>query len=209
MFDEFLDKAMDLRALGESFAIATVVRFEAPISGKPGDKAIIHSDGRLWGWIGGGCSQPVIIKEALKALQDGNPRLVRISPSADPHSNEGIVDYSMTCHSGGTLDIYIEPLLPKPRIVILGRSPVAQTLARLAKAIHYAVYVVDPAATKENFPDVDGIRDRWDVQGLAITPHTFVVVSTQGESDEEALEVALGLESHYVAFVASETKAKK
>ena len=101
---------------------------EAPISGKPGNKAIIRADGKLWGWIGGGCAQPVVVKEALKALADGQPRLVRISPSSSPE--EGIVDYTMTCHSGGTLDIYIEPVLPKPHVLILGRSPVAQTLCQ-------------------------------------------------------------------------------
>jgi xanthine dehydrogenase accessory factor len=134
MFDEFVNEAAQLLAKGEAFVTASVVRFQPPISGKPGDKAIIYADGKIWGWIGGGCAQPVVIKEALKALVDGRPRLVRISPTAAPE--EGIVDYTMTCHSGGTLDIYIEPVLPKPHIVILGRSPVAQTLARLGKAIH-------------------------------------------------------------------------
>jgi|SRR5271165_208447 len=197
MFDEFLDKAVELRARGESFAIATVVRFEAPISGKPGDRAIVHSDGSMWGWIGGGCSQPAVIKEALKALQDGSPRLIRISPSANPDAEEGIVDYTMTCHSGGSLDIYVEPVLPKPRVVIFGRSVVAQTLARLANAIHYAVTVVDV---------IENARDH---ARLVTTPQTFVVVSTQGENDEEALEQALSFDSLYVAFVASETKTRK
>src|SRR6202007_1181500 len=110
MFDEFLKKADELVMLGESFAMATVVRYEAPISGKPGDKAIIFADGTVWGWIGGGCAQPVVIEEALKALEDGQPRLIRISPPSS--SEEGIMDYNMTCHSGGTLDIYIEPVFP-------------------------------------------------------------------------------------------------
>src|SRR5579864_2859223 len=106
MFDEFLNKAAELRSRGESFAVALVVRFEAPISGKPGDKAIIYPDGGIWGWIGGGCSQPVVVKEALKALAEGTPRLVRITPSPSSDRGEGVVDYTMTCHSGGSLDIY-------------------------------------------------------------------------------------------------------
>jgi xanthine dehydrogenase accessory factor len=112
IFEQFLNKADELLAKGEPFAVALVVRYEAPISGKPGNKAIIRADGKLWGWIGGGCAQPVIVKQALQALADGQPRLVRISPSSSPE--EGIVGYTMTCHSGGTLDIYIEPVLPKP-----------------------------------------------------------------------------------------------
>src|SRR5215471_1606669 len=117
MFDQFLSKASELLVNHESFAIAVVVRYEAPISGKPGDKAIIFADGKIWGWIGGGCAQPVVAAEARKALADGQPRLVRISPSAD-RAEEGIVDYSMTCHSGGSMDIYIEPVLAKPRLLI-------------------------------------------------------------------------------------------
>src|SRR5271157_5196468 len=153
MFDQFLSKADELVTNGQSFAIAVVVRYEAPISGKPGNKAIIFPDGKIWGWIGGGCSQPVVVREALKALADGQPRLIRISPSSSPE--EGIVDYAMTCHSGGTVDIYIEPVLPKPHILILGRSPIARTLVTLAKAIGYAVSVAAAEADSENFPEAD------------------------------------------------------
>src|SRR5215469_8272121 len=153
MFDQFVAKAAELLAKGEPFVTASVVRFEAPISGKPGDKAIIFQDGRMWGWIGGGCSQPVVVKEALKALADGQPRLIRISPNSSPE--QGIVDYTMTCHSGGTLDIYIEPVLPKPHILILGHSPVAVALAKLGKAINYTVSVAAPEADRERFPDCD------------------------------------------------------
>jgi xanthine dehydrogenase accessory factor len=207
MFDQFLSKADELLAKGEPFAVALVVRYQAPISGKPGNKAIIRADGKLWGWIGGGCAQPVIVKEALKALADGQPRLVRISPLSSPE--EGIVDYTMTCHSGGTLDIYIEPVLPKPHVLILGRSPVAQTLCKLAKTIGYAVSVAAPDADRETFPDADSIQTNFDLAPLKITAQTFIVVSTQGESDEEALEAALRTGSSYVAFVASKTKAGK
>jgi xanthine dehydrogenase accessory factor len=207
MFDQFLNKADELLTGGQSFAIAVVVRYQAPISGKPGNKAIIFPDGKIWGWIGGGCAQPVVVKEALKALADGQPRLIRISPSSSPE--EGIVDYTMTCHSGGTLDIYIEPVLPKPHILILGRSPVAVALARLGKAINYAVSVAAPGADRENFPDADLVQTDLDVSQQKISPRTFIVVSTQGESDEEALEKALLTNAAYVAFVASKVKARK
>ncbi|MGB2667269.1 MAG: XdhC family protein [Candidatus Acidiferrum sp.] len=207
MFDQFLSKADELVTNGQPFAVAVVVRYEAPISGKPGNKAIIFPDGKMWGWIGGGCSQLVVIKEALKALADGQPRLIRISPSSSPE--EGIVDYTMTCHSGGTLDIFIEPVLPKPHILILGRSPVAKTLAKLATAINYAVSVVVPEADRESFPDCDLVQADPDLSQLKITPQTFMVVSTQGEGDKEALEKALRTKADYVAFVASKTKASK
>jgi xanthine dehydrogenase accessory factor len=206
MFDRFLNKASELLATGEPFVVATVVRYEAPISGKPGDKAIIHADGKMWGWIGGGCSRPVVIAEALKALADGRPRLVRISPNAALGEKDGTVDYTMTCHSGGSLDIYIEPVLAKPHIVIMGRSPVAQTLARLGKDINYQISVV-AEADHETFPHADRIAAS--LGEIGVTQQCFLVVSTQGEDDEEAVEAALSSNAAYVSFVASKVKAQK
>lgn len=207
MFDRFLKKAAELLAAGEPFVVATVVRYEAPISGKPGDKAIIRAGGKMWGWIGGGCSQPAVIAEALKALADGRPRLVRISPNAEPGAKQGTVDYTMTCHSGGSLDIYIEPVLAKPHILIVGRSPVAQTLARLGRAVNYEITVAAENADEEIFPDADHILT--DMTHLKAGAQTCVVVSTQGEDDEDALEQALRTDARYVAFVASRVKSQK
>jgi xanthine dehydrogenase accessory factor len=207
MFDQFLKKADELLASDQPFAIAVVVRYQAPISGKPGNKAIIFPDGKIWGWIGGGCAQPVVVKEALKALADRQPRLVRISPSSSPE--EGVVDYTMTCQSGGTLDIYIEPVLPKPHILILGRSPVAVTLTKLAKAINYTVTVAAKEADREDFPDADMVLADLDLSQMKIKPQTHIVVSTQGYQDEEAVEAALRSTATYVAFVASKVKAAR
>jgi xanthine dehydrogenase accessory factor len=209
MFDQFLKETAELIGDGESFVTATVVRALPPTSGKPGDKAIIHADGRISGWIGGGCAQPVVVKEALKALRDGRPRLVRISPS-DSNPEEGIVDYTMTCHSGGALDIYLEPVQLKPKIVILGRSPVARTLAQLANSIGYGISIVSADAAIDGVAGAEIIATNdFNLAGAKITPQTFVVVSTQGERDEEALEQAVNSNASYVAFVASKTKANK
>ena len=207
MFDQFLSKAAELLAKGESFAVAEVVRCLSPISGKVGDKAIVLADGKVWGWIGGGCAQSLVVKEALKALKDGRPRLVRISPSS--LQEEGIVAYNMSCHSGGTLDIYIEPVLPKPHIVILGRSKVGQTLAKLGKTIHYTVSVAAPRMDRGSYPDADDLQTNLNLSGLKVGLQTFIVVSTQGECDEEALEQALQTDASYVAFVASKAKAAR
>ncbi len=207
MFDQFLSKASELLAAGQSFAIAEVVRHQKPVSGKSGDKAIISADGTIWGWIGGGCAQPAVVSEALKALKDGRPRLVRISTGSS--HEEGVVAYNMTCHSGGALEVYIEPVLPKPHILILGRSPVARALARLAKAINYTVTVAGSGVDRETFPEADQIRADLNLFELTTSPQIFVVVSTQGEDDEVTLEAALGIGAFYVAFVASRTKAEK
>ncbi len=209
MLDQFLKQSAELLAKGEAFAVATVVRCQPPTSGKPGDKAIIYADGKLWGWIGGGCAQPVVIREALKALADGKPRLVRISPDASG-GEEGVVDYTMTCHSGGALDIYIEPMLPGPHIVVLGRSPVARTLARLGRTAGYSVSVIAPELAADDFADAVLIQEKdFNLGRVKITPQTYVVVSTQGEGDEEAVEQATDSGAGYIAFVASKTKAGK
>src|ERR1700680_3701602 len=121
MFDEFLSKAGELLSAESPFAVAIVIRHEPPVSGKPGDKAIIRSDGQVWGWIGGGCVQPLVIREALNAMEEGSPRIVRIAPFAESEPTPGIVNYSMSCPGGGALDVYIEAVLPKSRILIFCR----------------------------------------------------------------------------------------
>lgn len=206
MYNIFFDKAGQLHEAGVPYALATVVRFEAPSSGKPGDKAIIKADGTIEGWIGGGCTQPVVIKEAQLALKDGNPRLIRIAAVSDIKKN-GMVVYPMTCHSGGELDVFIEPVYPKPHMVILGHSVVAQTLCRLARAIHYRVTVLAPEADTPLELDARVIQESWDLSAIKATPHTFVVVATQGEGDEAALREVFKTDWSYMAFVASRKKA--
>jgi xanthine dehydrogenase accessory factor len=209
MFDEFLSRAAELRSHEQAFATAIVVRCVPPVSGKPGDKAIIEADGSVWGWIGGGCVQPLVVREALKAIAEGKPRLVRVAPSKTTEPEDGTVSYTMTCHSGGALDIYIEPILAKPQIVIFGRSAVARALCSLGKAIGYRITVIAAGAVAEGFPEADRIKQEMNLSGVELGPETFIVISTQGEQDEEALEQACGTEVTYIAFVASSVKSQK
>ena len=127
---DLLERAAELRRQGRPFVLATVVRSVRPASARPGDRALLLGEGRPTGWVGGGCVHTSIEREAARALADGTPRLVRLSP--EPAQEEGIISYPMTCHSGGTLEIYLEPVLPAPELVILGESPVADALAALA-----------------------------------------------------------------------------
>jgi xanthine dehydrogenase accessory factor len=209
MFDEFLCKASELRTKDCAFAVAIVVKYEPPVSGKPGDKAIIQSDGKVWGWIGGGCVQPLVIREALQAMQEGSPRIVRIAPSGESGPAAGTVNYSMSCHGGGSLEVYIEPVLPKARILIFGRSLAAQSLSRLGKAVGYGISVVAPGASRELFPDADLIAEEVTPGRLVNGSETYIVVATQGEHDEEALEQALRTNARYISFIASHAKARK
>ncbi|HWN03090.1 MAG TPA: XdhC family protein, partial [Candidatus Dormibacteraeota bacterium] len=132
---DILMLAAGLRERGEPFALATVVRCERPTSAKPGAKALIRPDGRVAGWVGGACAEPVVAREALAALRDGQPRLVVLvgDGGRDPARTEGIVHFPMTCHSGGTLEIYVEPFLPKALLVLVGHGPVIETLATVVR----------------------------------------------------------------------------
>jgi len=205
--DAVLEKANGLKRQGISFALATVVRCESPTSAKPGAKAIIDSEGEIDGWIGGGCAQPAVIATAKKALKDGQPRLIRVSPTKDAVVEEGIIDFGMTCHSGGTLDIFIEPVMARPALLIIGGAPSAQVLSVLANRIGFAVTAACPGGDAEMFPEATHRIDGFDLTGVATPP--FVVVATQGKRDEEGLEAALASGAPYIAFIASERKAEK
>jgi xanthine dehydrogenase accessory factor len=206
MFNEFYQIATDLKAQGEPFAAVTVVRNEAPSSGKTGDKAIVKSDGILAGWIGGGCVLSIMMKEVNEALIDGKPRLVRIGPTPTEGGVVGIKEYKMTCYSGGAIDLYIEPVLAKPHIIVLGKSIIGRALIKIAKAADYRVTVVAEDATKEIFPEADVIQTHFDLTKTTFNASTFLVVATQGDNDEKALAAALSVKCRYVSFITSRKK---
>jgi len=148
MRTELLQLAADLARRGEPFVLAMVVRRESFSSAHQGDMAIITADGSYHGWLGGNCTRPVVRRETARALADGQPRLVALSPDPLREARPGVVALPMTCHSGGSVEIYLEPVLPPPRLLLFGDSPGARALAQLGKAMGYAVEVGDPAAAK-------------------------------------------------------------
>jgi xanthine dehydrogenase accessory factor len=190
-----LERAVALRSTNQPFVLATVVRSVRPASAKPGASAIFAS-GTLDGWVGGGCVQTCIETEARHALADGRPRLVRLSPDVDPAragaEEEGILSYPMTCHSGGTLEIYLEPVLPPPDLVVLGDSPVAQGLVALAAPLGFR-------ATLHSDPE--------DALQLAEPADSWVVIAGMGDRDDLAVKAALESGAAYVAVVASRKRA--
>lgn len=200
--------AADLAKQGEAFALATVVRREAPSSARVGDSALITQGGAFHGWLGGSCTQPTVVREALHVLADGTPRLIALSPDPESDRRAGVVALPMTCHSGGCVDIYVEPVLPVPRLLVFGLSPAAQALARLAKAMGYTVDAVDPGADRAMFPEADRVLTSLDASQLKSWPgargaQLFAVVATMGERDETAILSALALEPSYIGVVAS------
>jgi xanthine dehydrogenase accessory factor len=207
--DTLLSRAAELDGAGRPFATATVVAVRRPTSARPGARGIVHPDGSIEGWVGGSCAQPIVVKEALRSLADRQPRLLRIAKDqpSDSRRGDGIIDYVMTCHSGGTLEIYVEPHLPAPLLWIAGTTPVAGALVTLGAAMGYRVTLVDPIADEEAFPSADRVLRTANLTTLDPEAAPFVIVASQGVWDEEALLSVLRRDAAYVGLVASPTRA--
>jgi xanthine dehydrogenase accessory factor len=203
------------KASGEPFALATVVRTVAATAAKAGAKAVILADGTIFaGWIGGGCARAAVLKAARDALADGKSRLVSVWPE-DALNEEGVaagdersgVRFAKNmCPSQGSMDIFVEPVLPQPGVVVFGSSPVAVAIADFAKHSGFVVTVCAPATEQAAFAEADRR-----IEGYALPVQEagarYVVVSTQGRGDEAALLAALAVEVDYIAFVGSRKKA--
>ena len=175
----------------EPHVLATVVWRRGPSSGKQGSKAVIDAAGNVSGWLGGACAEPAVVREALRALADGQPRLMFLGPpeELDGHAREGVLTVPIACQSEGAMEVFVEPVLPKPHLVVVGRSPAVQTLVSMASALGW-----EAAATDSD--DLSGASER-----------SYVVVATQGHHDEPALKAALALRPAYVGLVASRRRA--
>ena len=192
--DDVLELLREYAASGTPCALATVVRVEGPASARPGDKAVVTADGRLRGWIGGSCSEPVVRREALRALAEGTPQLVKIVAAEEVKQSRkrGELMVATTCPSGGSLDIFIEPRLPRPLLLVFGETPVAETLARLAELTGFRTRLVTQA----------------EVATLSLADSdAWAVVATMGHYDEDAAEAALAHPDLDVSLIASTRRA--
>jgi len=183
-----------LAADGESFVLATVVRREAPTSAQLGDTALITRDGEFHGWLGGACTKDLIVREAAAALARGAPRLVVLTADPNAERRNGLRVLPMTCHSGGTVEVYLDPQLPEEPLLVIGASEVADALARMAPELGFRVRRAATGAA--DAPEADAAANA----GVPGAP--YVVIATYGESDESALRRALALEPPYVGLVA-------
>jgi xanthine dehydrogenase accessory factor len=204
------------RSNGEAFALATVVRTVAATAAKAGAKALILPDGTISaGWIGGGCARAAVLKAARDALADGVARLVSVWPGAvledqgvaAGDERDGVRFAKNMCPSQGSMDIFVEPVLPLPQVVVCGSSPVAVAVADLAKRSGFAVTICAPGTEQSAFAEADR---RIEAYALPVQEAgaRYIVVSTQGRGDEAALLAALAVEANYVAFVGSRKKAE-
>lgn len=209
---DVLGTAQRLHQQDRPYALVTVLRVQPPASARPGDKAVVTADGIAEGWIGGGCAQPAVLRTVRQALADGRARMIRIAPAEEGAVREldDVLEFGMACHSGGTLELFIDPMLPRTRLIVIGDSPVAVALAGLAPRVGLQVTVVAHAAEAARFPDAAEViaSDDADAVAAQVAPGALVVVATQGQRDLQGLRTALALRARQVSFVASARKAQ-
>jgi xanthine dehydrogenase accessory factor len=212
----FLDRVAALRREGQRFVTATVVGRRAPVSAHLGDRAIVHPDGRMEGFIGGACSREIVRRQALECLRAGHARLVSITPDAidlDARDPEHVT-VRMTCVSEGAVDVYVEPVLPARRLIVVGSTPVADALTRTAVSLDYdVVRAVDDGEQADLGPAAEALGVRIvslaELESVlrASNGQAAAVVASQGHYDERALETILRGGAAYVGLVASRTRA--
>ncbi|HEU4354689.1 MAG TPA: XdhC family protein [Actinomycetota bacterium] len=210
MRQDVLELAARLSAEGTPFVLATVVWSRAPSSGKPSSTALVTADGTLRGWLGGACAEPVVLRESLRALEEGMPRLLFLGTPDELEGNrrDGVVTVPIACQSEGALEVYVEPVLPSPHLVVIGRSPAVDALAGMATTLGWRAVVVDDGGDPALHPGVADVRTGLDLVEADVGPGSFVVVATQGHYDEDALERALRTPAGYVGLVASRRRAE-
>jgi len=191
---DIVEQAAELARRGEEFALATVVWRQGPSSGQTGSRAIITREGRLYGFIGGACAEPVVLREAVRVIESREPRLLFLGTADVPQSQlpEGMLYIPMSCQSEGALQIYVEPVVPALDLVVVGGSPMTRTLAELATTLGWKSRVI----ASEDFSAAD------------LTERSIVVVASQGHGDEEAVALAVSAAPLFVGLVASRKRGE-
>ena len=204
--EDVLHEACRLRQERVDCVLATVVRAESPTSAKAGARALLLADGRVRGWIGGGCAEPAVLETARQCLQDGRARLIRTGPAAPAAPIEGMTHFPSHCQSGGTLDIFIEPLKASPTLWVYGASPAAEALAQLSACLGFAVTAWTASRDRPDLFEPGAAPDEKRKPDFA---PDFTVVATQGQGDLPALTAAIEAGAPYIGFIASRRKGKK
>lgn len=209
--EDIIDCMARMKGDGQPFALATVIRTEDATAAKAGAKAVVRADGTVVGWIGGGCTLGAVRKTAALALIDGRARLIRVRPKerlAEDPVETGVDLHKNACPSGGTVEVFIEPILPRPALIVVGASPVARALADLGHRAGFALTVAALSEDQPNFAEADARIEGFDLTVAPGIATGYVVVATQGKRDREALAAALTSGAPYVAFVGSRKKAE-
>jgi xanthine dehydrogenase accessory factor len=206
---DVLAEAVRLTQERRPFALATVVWRRAPSSSHVGSKGVVTADGSVRGWLGGACAEPTVVREALASLVDGRPRRMFLGSPDElaAHDHDGTLTVAMACESEGAMEVYLEPFLVKPQVVVIGRSPAVHALTVQARALDWDVAVIDDGGRADEHPVPELVRTTLDLTGLGIGPSTAVVIATQGHYDDLALRAALATDAGYIGVVAAEKRA--
>lgn len=200
--------AQRLADRGEPFVRATVVRREPPVSATVGDRAIVTADGEIHGWIGGvECAQSAVIEEARLALETGEPRLVGMAPDPATIDRPGLEARPMTCHGGGTLEVFLEPTRPAATLLLVGTTAVAASIGQFAADLGFAVTVVDPSGEGPDYATSVIEADDASAIATAVEGAPIVVVASMGAMDAVGIAAAIELEAPYIGLVANERRA--
>ena len=196
----------------KEFAVVMVIRSQGSTAAKVGAKGIVFPDGRILGWLGGWCAENAIMTAVMDAIESGSPKIVRLVMQGEDlrKIGEDYIEVGTPC--GGEVDIYIEPVYPKPQIVIVGDNDVSRALSKIAKIVGFKVVVVDSLAVKQNYPDADLIlRSLKDIASVRMDRHTFAVLTTMGRVgiEEEILDTLLKTDVGLIGVVSSVRKAKE
>ena len=202
MFNEYFEKLAEFNAAEVPFAVATVIKITGSVSAKPGAKSIIDSKGQtVFGWVGGGCAEEAVREASLESMRDGQTRIVPLD------LDDEILGVGMPC--GGTMEVYVEPYMPLPELMIVGHGRIAEVLAELAHTVHFSITVNDSGATLETYPMAERlITSDLDFSKMEIGPQTYVVVVTQHKGDQHSIKKALKGNGPYIGLVASTKRAK-
>jgi len=198
---DVLKLASEMASQKRPFAVATVVRVEGSSSAKRGSKALIDAQGKIVaGWVGGGCAESAVRHQALKCIASDRPQVITLDMTDE------LLGVGMPC--GGVMDVYIEPVLPRPELLIVGHGRIAETLASLGSLMGFSVTVDDPGADRTAFPQADRlITDDVDLSEATICPDSYVVIATQHKNDHVSLQRALEGQAGYLALVSSRYRA--
>jgi len=207
--DNLQELRQELSRRGEAFAQATVVWRRAPSSAQPGNKAIVTAAGKVRGFLSGACSESVVVREARKAMESGQARLVLLGSPEElaARANDGIELVVMACQSEGAIELFIEPVLPTPHLVDEGRTPMVDTLVTLAGTLGWRTVVVDDQGDPEAHPQAGQVVTTLDFAAAGVGEGSLIVVATQGQYDELALDKALGTRAGYIGLIASRKRA--
>jgi xanthine dehydrogenase accessory factor len=205
-----LAEAVETARARRPFVLATVLWRRGPSSGREGSQALILGDGTIRGWLGGACAEPTVVKEALACLADGSPRrlLLGLADEVDRPAPEGHLVVPMACESEGAMEVHLEPNLPAPQVIVIGRSPAVDALAAMVEAIGWVPVILDDGGTPDHHARPELVRTKLDLDGLVVDEATAVVVATQGHYDDLALEAALATSAGYIGLVASPARAE-